>query len=270
MKRYIRIFYFSPTGSCKKIAEALAKALENDMVMEIDLTFPTARNTCSIPLNCSCLIIVLPVYAQDLPDCMRVLLSRLKGYATPAIIISVYGNVHSGRALYRAAKLMTGNGFKILAGVICPASHSYNNKSLSIAPGYPDGEAITQITRFVEVSLDQLESDSCPFINPSVLRAQINILAYLPQRLLAHLSVKKPDRNRSLCIQCNSCLNACPMSAIDLSLEIDNKLCIRCGACVKTCNRKAREIVFTSPLPYLYLRNHGKKKQDLRYYHAIP
>lgn len=270
MKKNICVLFFSPTGSCKKIAEAIAQALKNDYVTIIDITPPELRKTCRVPLNCDCLIAVLPVYAQDLPDCVAEYLSGLKGNAAPAIIISVYGNVHSGRALYHVTKLMSNNGFKILSGVVCPASHSYNHEGLSIASGYPDNKAIMQISHFVEASLKKLNLDTCSYLNPCVLRKYKNILAYLPQKLLAQLTVKKPEREKALCIRCNKCISACPVSAIDTSLEIDNKKCIRCCACVKTCKQMARRIVFTSPLPYFYLSNRGKKKRDLRFYKAIP
>lgn len=270
MKREITICYFSPTGGCRRVAKSIDKELVNDRITVIDLTLPASRKHFPDLLNCDCLITVLPVYNQDLPDSIMDFLTGLRGKGAPAIIVSLYGNVHPGRALFHTAQILVGNGLKILGAASCPAAHSYNNENLSLAPGRPGERVLRQITDFIRDLLKELGAGSPAFLNPRTLPPSKNFLAYLPQKLIATFTVRKPDRVKKHCSGCLQCLNACPVAAINGSLEIDHKKCIRCSACVKACRQAARRIIFTSPVPYLYLSRWGRKERDICFFKAAP
>ena len=48
------------------------------------------------------------------------------------------------------------------------------------------------------------------------------------------------------CTQCNSCVDSCPVAAIDAeSFGIDDGKCIRCMACVRACPTGAMRIVYS-------------------------
>jgi ferredoxin len=57
--------------------------------------------------------------------------------------------------------------------------------------------------------------------------------------------IAKPEHDAGLCTQCNTCVNSCPMAAIDPeTYEADGDTCIRCMACVKVCPENAKSIMF--------------------------
>lgn len=51
-----------------------------------------------------------------------------------------------------------------------------------------------------------------------------------------------PFVDKSLCVGCSDCVQACPVNAISIykgRASIDPELCIDCKICVKTCTYKA-------------------------------
>ncbi|MBO4582706.1 MAG: 4Fe-4S binding protein [Alphaproteobacteria bacterium] len=51
--------------------------------------------------------------------------------------------------------------------------------------------------------------------------------------------------DKSKCVGCGTCINACPMGAIRVDADgkciIDPKICVSCGACTQVCPMTAIE-----------------------------
>ncbi len=51
-----------------------------------------------------------------------------------------------------------------------------------------------------------------------------------------------PEVNSSLCVACSSCVDICPVDAIDFvdnKAKINQDICVECDACIDECPRSA-------------------------------
>ena len=100
----IGVLFFSPTGTTKKICNALASGMGADDPLILDITHPGTRseiiaNTNTVLDKIDHLIAGAPVYCGKLPlqaiECLR----ALRGHGKKATAVAVYGNRDYGIAL---------------------------------------------------------------------------------------------------------------------------------------------------------------------------
>ena len=95
-------------------------------------------------------IIGSPVYAGRLPGTMTSRFELIKGYATPAVIVVVYGNRAYEDALLELNDLVSGAGFTPIAAAAFIGEHSYATKEFPIAVGRLDEEDLKKARAFGE------------------------------------------------------------------------------------------------------------------------
>jgi flavodoxin len=91
----VGIMYFSPTGTTRRICEEIAKAMAKTSPIRMDITRavnPDIQNLDKVDIW----VVGVPVYASRMPSLANVRISNALDCIpkkTPAIAVSVYGNV---------------------------------------------------------------------------------------------------------------------------------------------------------------------------------
>lgn len=228
-----RIIYFSPTGGCRAIAEAIASVKEE----LVDITLPKARAKKAEFYPNGKYVFVFPVYNHNIPDVCADYIKKADGHNARAVVICVYGGVSKGRSLENAAGLLAASNFRPERGAYVPAPHFYSPVKLNLLTER-NAEAISA------------------FVNgENVVSKTVRYTRHLrksEQKILKALT-GKCEYASSRCIACGACRAVCPVDAIDGTFKAIGKNCILCGACVRACRTGARKIKFITPLPRLYI-----------------
>ena len=221
----VTTLYFSATYTTKRVVEAVAAGLSNEVV-SYDITNDTATDTVTIPRE-ELLVVGVPVYAGRVPAMAVERLRRFKGDNTPAVVVAVYGNRHYDDAVLELHDIMTACGFRTLSAGAFIAQHSIFPK---VGAARPDAEDMADIRRFAEKSLSVLAADF----------GAIEIPGNRPYKVPGGIPIW-PTASRK-CNGCGACAKLCPTGAIDPSAPkgVNKEKCIKCGRCIVVCPTKAR------------------------------
>lgn len=280
MKTYdsIRTVLFSPTGTSKRIAEAIARGMAaSDAAAEplpqqvLDLTHashPTAKLSAD-----TVTLFAAPVYGGHVAPTALQRLAEIHGAGGPAIVVAVYGNRAFEHAVSELAELARRQGFVPVAAAAFVGEHSYSTPATPIASGRPDKQDLAKAEAFgravrlkldrgdlTEIDPSQLKDPHTPIL--SMLRFIRFVLGYR-RRQKRHPVVLLPEGDASLCTHCGRCAALCPVQAIPRGDETrtDPSLCIRCCACVKGCPVGAR--TFQTPFAEALARNFSRRKEPV-------
>jgi Fe-S-cluster-containing hydrogenase component 2 len=264
----IDIIYFSPTGNCEKIAYHLKNRLRSFTINLYNITSPSSRENIHFSSISSLLIFIFPVYAQDMPSIMKRFIENLHNQSTPVVLITVYGNISIGRALYYASTSLENKGFSIVGAGALIGEHSFNHNKLHIAPNEPSSSTLQFSNELIDTVIDKLANFSslkeCAIAVPKSYK---NAFAFLPERFLNALATPTPKYFSHLCTKCTVCKNHCPADAIDDNYSIDASKCIHCFSCVKRCPNNAYTMRIRTPITLFYLKHYGKKLKAPKLYY---
>lgn len=231
-----KVICFSPTGTTRKVVEAIAQGAGIAAAEHVDVTLPDAINKkLADPYDLA--IIGCPVYNGRLPAGAVSRLRNLNGQGAPAVIAVVYGNRAYEDALLELRDLALDTGFIPVAAGAFIGEHSYSAKGTLIAAGRPDSEDLKKAKEFGKK-----------------IRAKIKKIRVLEKMLLLRvpgnypykeggtLSYISPVTREMECSKCELCASVCPTAAITVKDTVitDSGVCIRCCACVKNCSTGAR------------------------------
>ncbi len=238
--RSAKLAYFSPTGTTRSIADAVARGIGVDAVERIDVTKPEARKK---PLHASCgelLVVGVPVYVGRVPELLGNWLRGIRADKTPVVCIVVYGNRAYEDALLELRDVMAQQGGIPIAGAAFIGEHSFSSSGVPIAMARPDtgdleraeafGREIGETLRSM-ASPEQISSLSVPGNHP-----------YREQEALLSVDFIAVE---DACVTCGTCAEGCPVEAIDLNdhSRTDRDKCILCCACIKSCPQHARSML---------------------------
>lgn len=242
--------YFSPTGTTKKIVDAVIKGMKLNRVQFINLTIPKVRERTAIEIDSDIVLIGVPVYEDRVPKILLKFLNNLKGNNKPIILICVYGNITDGITLNELFNITEGNGFKVIGAGAFVGEHSFSTEEVPVAMGRPNYEDLSEAERFGEKIIGKLNGiNEITSINLKIPEGKVELMAKVVAENSARMFTKQPAVSRDICTDCGACVSLCPMGAINQdTLEIDEDKCIRCFCCVKKCPKKAREIVYKKKL----------------------
>lgn len=216
------VVFYSNTGQSRSIAAYFAEQLGYPLV-DIGIIHTYHYQN---------LVLVFPVYCQNIPDIVKAFLERV--LVENLTIVSTYGKMCCGNVLYEIQKRYQKN---IVAGAYIPTKHPY----------------IEGDDTFCD--FDKLEPIVEKIKEPSYIqfpKLYKNPLADIFPKLRSRLGLK--IQRSASCNGCNLCAESCSFGAIKLG--ITNNKCIRCLKCVDICPRQALKVKLVTPLN-LYLR---KKK----------
>ena len=233
----VKLIYFSPTGTTKKVLAAIAEGIHVDAVEQIDLTPPEARILPFAQIQAELVVIGAPVYGGRIPIDAKFGLQQIKANNTPAVIVVMYGNREYEDALLELNQIVVEAGFRPVAGGTFIGEHSFENESTPIAKGRPDIKDLQKATEFGRTIRKKLMRIQTPDeIHP------LQLPGNFPYREKMQPPNISPITDATLCTMCEACAKACPTAAITVGDNIltARNMCILCCACIKICPTGAR------------------------------
>ncbi len=231
----IKLVYFSPTKTTKRILVSVAQGLGIGPIDDIDITLPNSKAPDLSRVGNEIVIMGSPVYGGRIPSEAARRFRLIKGSGAPAVVIVLYGNREYEDSLRELTDIAVEMGFKPVACAAFLGEHSFSSQATPIAQGRPDARDLAKAKEFgglirdkvdVATALEEMDSFQIPGNSP--------YKQWKPSG--AH-----PVVDESKCVSCNECVFVCPMGAISEERENDDpSVCICCSVCVKTCAQKAR------------------------------
>ncbi|HOX34951.1 MAG TPA: EFR1 family ferrodoxin [Methanoregulaceae archaeon] len=243
----LKLVYFSPTGTTKKIVEDIARGIDHGSVEVIDITRPDARQVRLQTSENDLLIVGVPVYLGRIPALAGEWLRTLQANDTPAVGVVVYGNRAYDDALIELADILKDRGCRPVAGAAFIGQHSFSTDTTPTAEGRPDARDREFAEAFGKNVGEKLQAAPSPGTVPEMQFPGIR-----PYRMETCHPYKKgtPFWNvdfiavSDACTQCGTCAEGCPVGAVDPadSRVIDTERCITCCACIRRCPVHAKTI----------------------------
>ncbi|MBQ1251819.1 MAG: EFR1 family ferrodoxin [Firmicutes bacterium] len=224
MFRDIDLYYFSPTGGVKAVADLFCDAFAAS-VREVDLAVKNQLAECVGEVA----VFALPVFGGRIPAFVSERLEGLCGNGKKAVIFAVYGTRAYEDALLELCDIVTKRGFDVVAAAAPIARHSIVPQ---VGAGRPDEKDAAALKDFASAVTKKLaEEDSArPLIPGNV-----------PYRERTKASVAPIASEH--CVLCGHCAEVCPLDAVRLEdgeVKTDADACILCMACTAKCPENAR------------------------------
>lgn len=221
----ITTIYFSATYTTKRVVEAVAANLSNEVVA-YDITNDASTDEVAIPHD-ELLVVGVPVYAGRVPAMAVERLRRFRGDNTPAVVVAVYGNRHYDDAVLELHDIMTECGFRTVSAGAFIAQHSIFPK---VGKARPDSDDMADIKAFAEKSAELVAKGF----------GEISLPGNRPYKEPGSIPIWPTASKR--CTACGACARLCPTGAIDpvSPKGVDKTKCIKCGRCIVVCPTKVR------------------------------
>ena len=261
--------WFSPTGTSKRIAEAVARGLAGDRAFNsLDATHAAVAPPALGPDTP--VVLAAPVYGGRIAPVALERLEALRGNSTPAIVVAVYGNRAFDGAVAQLARFAAERGFVPVAAAAFVGEHSYSSETTPIAAGRPDAEDLAAAEAFGAAVQRKIAAGRVAAVDASRLRTprtplwpMLRFAAFvvrLRRRQKRNPAVLVPAGDAERCTRCGRCAALCPVEAIPNGefLHTDPARCIRCNACVKGCPFGAR--TYPTPFAAALARNFARRK----------
>lgn len=130
------ICYFSPTGTSRRVAEAVGRGLNCTQTVVCDATHDAV---CVAAERGDAAVFAVPVYGGHAAPLALRRLDAVRGDGTPAVVVVLYGNRAYEHAACELADFVAARGFVPVAAAAFVGEHSYSTARWPIAAGRPDG-----------------------------------------------------------------------------------------------------------------------------------
>ena len=242
------IFYFSPTGGTKAVADIISKECGDVLMQEI--TTPTM----DVQIDADTLaFFCFPVYAGRIPKPMYDRMKQVTGKGTPCALVAVFGNRAVDDALLEMSDVAKEAGFIPVAGCEIVAPHSIDP---SFGANRPDASDKAKIHEFIAKleAKETLTEVKMPG-NPEYKNKKPMSLPLYP----------KPAKE---CIGCGICYKYCPAGAIKAKrMKTIKSKCMSCMRCVSMCSTESRNVSIPMRLAtHMYLKKTCSDRQECKFY----
>lgn len=229
---------FSPTGTSRRIVEAIASGISGVACNSFDLTYAGKNGTKKFQPD-ELVIIGVPVYAGRVAPLAAERLLGVRGNDSPAVVVVVYGNREYEDALVELRDIAAGTSFCPVAASAFIGEHSFSSSEKPIAEGRPDSADLSAAAAFGRKIGNKIKNVTAAADLP-VLAVPGNV----PYKEAAGSLPFTPKVDEAQCTLCGVCIETCPSGAIviDGRLSMDVDSCIFCCACIKNCPENAVEI----------------------------
>lgn len=235
----LKVAYFSPTGTTKKIIQSIIHGIDENEVESIDITKPDARKQYLQTSDNELLVVAVPVYMGRVPALVSEWLNRIKANNTLVVCVVIYGNRTYGDALLELKDILKQRGCIPIAGAAYIGEHSFSSSEIPIVEGHPNTNDLNHAEIFGRRIKETLETISTLNNIPDLI-----IPGDYPYGGVTELWSVDFIEISDKCTKQGICAEVCPVGAIDFknTTVIDNEKCISCCACIKKCPDKARTI----------------------------
>jgi len=258
----LSVVYFSPTGTTKKIAIAIAESINAKNTEYIDITLNTNRENGTRKINSDILILGFPVYEEHIPEIVKKYLNNLIINVKGVIAYCVYGNVAYGRCLKEVYGILISKNAPVLSLGAFIGEHSFAKEDIPIGRGRPDENDMNLGIKLGELSKQRYNNHE--FLDKKIVPQNVLLIGRILPRNGARRISKSPIVDSEKCIKCMKCRKNCPTGAINIDYKIMEKKCIRCYACVRSCKIEARKIEYKNPIVgKILLKMGGIKKESI-------
>ena len=202
--------YFSGTGTTEKtvrrIASGLSAALSAPMEV-FDFTPPAARQD-DLSFGPEDLVVLgVPTYAGRVPNVLLPYLTgKVRGAATPAVPVVLFGNRNFDDSLMELRNIMTANGFMPVAAAAFVGEHSF---SRTLGAGRPNAEDLALMDSFARDIAQTLEGLAALPAVPVYVAGEEPIRPYYTPRdrhgAPINILKVKPKTDMALCGGCGLC-----------------------------------------------------------------
>ena len=225
---------FSPTGTTKRVLEAIVAGLGGGTVTLVDLTVAGGDRKVSESDGQSLALFGLPVYAGRIPQAALARLEHCQGQATPAVLVVVYGNrayedACSNCRTFAASKALSRGCGAFIGSIPFPRGDPIAVAGpCEIAPGTSFGARFAASWTGWTAGLGR----------------DASVPGNRPYRERHPLPAMAPVSRGDVCVRCGLCATVCPVGAITVERQADTReaLCLHCCACVKICPTGARVV----------------------------
>lgn len=233
----LRLVYFSPTGTTKRVIQSIAEGVNIENVTHNDITKQEDRETPIEVKENELLIVAVPVYMGRVPDIVNKSLSSIKADKTPVVPVVVYGNRAYDNALLELKDIVENTRCITIAGAAFIGEHSFSSDEYPIAKSRPDSNDEEYAVNFGKQIKDKLNNtlsieDTDDLIIPGTR----------PYGGVTELWSVDFIEISEKCTDNGICADICPTGAINPEniRQIDIEKCISCCACIKICPQNAR------------------------------
>jgi ferredoxin len=233
----IHLIYFSPTGTTRKVIDAISEGLSGTEIYRYDLTYPFGMTEQYFQDGVA--VIGAPVYAGRIPvDCLK-RMAQYKAKNIPTVLVALYGNREFEDALVELRDVSLTQGFNVIAAGAFIGEHSYSTSEYPIAVGRPDVNDLQLAKSFGQQIAAKINNDD--FKTPIVE-------GHFPYKERVKFGGVAPSTNPETCTLCGRCAQVCPVGIVTVSDSVTTQAeqCIMCSACVKECAFGSR--IFDHPV----------------------
>jgi len=227
--------FFSPTGTSRKIVDAIAASIPGVKRSSLDLTYQGIENI--KPFQGDELVVIgVPVYAGRVAPLAAQRLQGIQGRKTPVVVVVLYGNREYEDALVELRDIAIAASLHPVGAAAFIGEHSFSNQQMPTAQGRPDHADLASAAsfgRYIFHKIDKVQDLN----NLSHLQVPGNT----PYKESMGPIPVTPKVDQAVCTLCGLCVSSCPSGAIviDEDLAMDVSKCIFCCACIKTCPEEA-------------------------------
>jgi len=259
--------YFSPTGSSRRVAEAVGRGLKAERTIVCDATHGAAAFEAA---QSDIAVFAVPVYGGHAAPAALQQMEAVRGAGTPAVVVVLYGNRAYGAAARELAAFITERGFVPVAAAAFVGEHSYSTARWPIAAGRPDDADCAEAEAFgrevvakVAEGVRAVDVRRLPSVRNGVRSTWRFVRFVIGCRCRRNEHPAAVETSAERCTHCGRCAALCPTGAIAAGSEerTDAARCIRCCACVKGCPSGARS--YDSPFAPVLSRNFAQRKRNL-------
>ena len=259
----VQNIYYSASRTTQKILDKVAEGTGMKVLPPVDLTNPKTRKSFDGKMDGDLVLVGTPVYEGSVPFIAMEPFLKLEGEEKWGAAVGVYGNRSPEEYISELSGLLRDRGFKIIAGAEFVAEHSYAHNDAPAAAGRPDGAdlevAYSLGEKIAEKMVDPVEAgiDSKPLKFGDKYKDRAG---WVGERLKK--MIMGPTYDAEKCIQCNKCVEVCPVEAVDNSTyATDSDACIKCMACVKSCPTEAKTVKYP-PQVAQFMNSWGQERKE--------
>ena len=240
--RKITALYYSPTHTSARVCYGVAGGFNSpgSTIADREITHASLGGGCEFGSE-DLVVVAVPVYRGRVAPVAVERLAQYKGRNTAAIAVVVYGNRDYEDALLELCDLLRGQGFVTVAAAAFVGEHSYSRAEMPTAQGRPDVDDMDLARDFGEQCRGKLDLlGGVADIPELVVRGNI------PYKSVDAMAQSAPVLDDSLCVQCELCIESCPVEAISYggdSISCSPEICTQCCRCVKDCPEGALSFV---------------------------